>query len=57
MKRTFIKDLFESAPDAGAEIVVCGWIKTIRNDKFIELSDGTCFCKLQVVAERETLAN
>ncbi|MBQ7712203.1 MAG: asparagine--tRNA ligase, partial [Clostridia bacterium] len=57
MKRTFIKDLFDAMPEAGAEIAVCGWIKTIRNDKFIELSDGTCFNKLQVVAERENLAN
>ena len=57
MKRTFIKDLFDNAPATDTEIAVCGWIKTIRNDKFIELSDGTCFNKLQVVAERENLDN
>ena len=57
MKRTFIKDLFDNTPASGTEVAVCGWIKTIRNDKFIELSDGTCFNKLQVVAERENLEN
>ena len=57
MKRTFIKDLYDNAPADGTEIAVCGWIKTIRNDKFIELSDGTCFNKLQVVAEKENLDN
>ena len=57
MKRTYIKDLFRSAPASGTEIAVCGWIKTIRNDKFIELSDGTCFQKLQVVVEKENLEN
>ena len=57
MKRTYIKELFDNTPADGTEIAVCGWIKTIRNDKFIELSDGTCFKRLQVVAEKENLEN
>jgi len=36
------------------DIVVCGWVRTIRDMKnfgFIELSDGSCFKTLQVVMD------
>lgn len=61
MKKTDLKELF-SSPDsfAGKEVTVCGWIRTIRDSKsigFIELADGSCFKKLQVVIEENNLDN
>lgn len=53
MKRTLISRLYEHTPEDGASVTVCGWVRTIRNNKFIELSDGSCFNRLQVVAEPE----
>ena len=44
----------------GQSITVCGWVRTVRDMKnfgFIELNDGSCFKSLQVVFERESLAN
>ena len=44
----------------GRSITVCGWVRTVRDMKnfgFIELNDGSCFKSLQVVFERESLAN
>ena len=44
----------------GRTVSVSGWARTIRDMKnfgFIELNDGSCFRNLQVVMEREILAN
>ncbi len=61
MKRTKIAQIFASAESfGGKEITVCGWARTIRDMKnfgFIELNDGSCFKSLQVVLERDKLAN
>lgn len=57
MKRTLISQLYDKTPANGASVTVCGWIRTIRNNKFIELSDGSCFLRLQVVAEPDKLTN
>ncbi len=61
MKRTKIAQIFASAESfGGEEITVCGWARTIRDMKnfgFIELNDGSCFKSLQVVLERDKLAN
>ena len=46
-----IKKIYEEKP-IGKEISVKGWIRKHRKQKeigFIELSDGTCFKKIQVV--------
>ena len=61
MKRTKIIQIFNN-PEAlgGKKITVCGWARTIRDMKnfgFIELNDGSAFKSLQVVLEREKLAN
>ena len=61
MKRTKIIQIFNE-PEAfgGKEITVCGWARTIRDMKnfgFIELNDGSAFKSLQIVLEREKLAN
>jgi asparaginyl-tRNA synthetase len=42
------------ARGAGGSARVCGWVRTARHSKgvsFLELSDGSCFAGLQVVAE------
>ena len=44
----------DAAKHDGKDIVVCGWVRTIRDMKnfgFIELSDGSCFKTLQVVMD------
>ena len=46
-----IRKIYEEQP-IGKEISVKGWIRKHRKQKeigFIELSDGTCFKKIQVV--------
>ena len=53
MKRTEIRELFASPESfGGKEITVCGWVKSIRDQKslaFIQLSDGGTHLPLQVV--------
>ena len=56
MKRTEIKKLYENAPENGANVTVCGWVKSVRVSKglaFLSISDGSCFKQLQIVAESE----
>ena len=61
MKRTKIKELWTNAAAFdGAHITVCGWARTIRDMKnfgFLELNDGSSFKGVQVVLEREKVAN
>ena len=61
MKHTKIAHIYaDAASFGGQEITVCGWARTIRDMKnfgFIELNDGSCFKSLQIVLEREKLAN
>ena len=61
MKRTKIAQLHADA-DAfgGTTVTVAGWVKSIRDMKnfgFVTLNDGSCFADLQVVMNREALAN
>ena len=56
MKRTEIKKLYENSPESGADVTVCGWVKSVRVSKglaFLSISDGSCFKQLQIVAESE----
>lgn len=51
--RIKIKEIF-STPEKyiGKEITVCGWVKTVREQKshtFIEISDGSIFSNLQAI--------
>ena len=59
--KTDIKKLFGSPEEFGGKIVtVKGWARTIRSGKafgFIELNDGSYFKNLQIVFEREKVAN
>ena len=49
-KRVKIKDAL-GAPAGEEEITVMGWVRTLRNNQFIALNDGSCNENLQVVLE------
>jgi asparaginyl-tRNA synthetase len=54
MKRSTVRELFNTKPE-GQEIVVKGWIRSIRNSKafsFIVINDGSCQKDLQIIADQ-----
>ena len=61
MNRTRVSALWQDpAAHTGAPITVCGWARTIRDQKnfgFIDLNDGSAFKGVQVVFERERIEN
>lgn len=61
MKRLLLSALYrESEFYADKDVVVAGWIRTIRDSKvfgFIELNDGSCFKSVQVVFEQGRITN
>ncbi|MFZ5989937.1 MAG: asparagine--tRNA ligase [Bacillota bacterium] len=61
MKTTVIKSLYRETDDyLNKEIVVAGWVRTIRDSKtfgFIEINDGSFFKTLQVVFEEQNITN
>jgi len=51
MQRTLIKDIL-ARPEAGGEVMVQGWTRTVRAQKqvlFMQVNDGSCLADLQVV--------
>jgi asparaginyl-tRNA synthetase len=48
MERQEIATLLKKRP-VGQQIIVCGWIRTFRNDRFIALNDGSTLQNIQVV--------
>ena len=55
MKHIDIKNILIDDSYIDKELVVCGWIKTIRKTKqyfFIELSDGTSMQNLQIIVDK-----
>lgn len=60
MLRPTIKELLAGAVSPGSAATVQGWVRTRRDSKagisFINVSDGSCFATIQVVAGKE-LAN
>ena len=48
MKRSKIKELLATQP-AGQPVLVCGWVRTFRNNQFIALNDGSTIQNLQAV--------
>ncbi|MCI8760587.1 MAG: asparagine--tRNA ligase [Clostridia bacterium] len=60
MKNITVKDLYKNTQTfSGKEIILEGWVKTVRDSKtfgFIELNDGTFFKNVQVVFN-DTLEN
>ena len=61
MDRTKIVELYRRSEELGGQAVtVAGWTKSVRDMKnfgFVTLNDGSCFKDLQVVMNREALAN
>ncbi len=61
MKRTKIAQIHaDAATLGGTTITVAGWVKSVRDMKnfgFVTLNDGSCFADLQVVMNRDALAN
>ncbi|MBP3883453.1 MAG: asparagine--tRNA ligase [Olsenella sp.] len=61
MDRTKIAQLFSQMDElGGTTVTVAGWVRSIRDMKnfgFVMLNDGSCFKDLQVVMNREQLAN
>ncbi|MEL6388803.1 MAG: asparagine--tRNA ligase [Bacteroidota bacterium] len=52
MRRSRIKQLLKTA-DIGAEVKVCGWVRTFRNNQFIALNDGSTIKTIQCVVDYE----
>ena len=61
MKRDFIRSIYEDIESyAGKEVTLGGWVRNLRDSKafgFIDLNDGSCFKCVQVVFERDKIAN
>ena len=58
MKHTDIADLLKG-DFLGKRVTVCGWVRTSRESAsvaFLELSDGTCFARLQIVIDKTKLS-
>ena len=54
MKRIKIADLFLN-PSIGSDIVVKGWVRGFRSNRFIQLNDGSTIKNLQAVVELRIL--
>lgn len=52
MKRTKIAAVI-AQPEIGKELIVKGWVRGFRNDRFIQLNDGSTIKTLQAVVEAE----
>ena len=50
MKRVKIASIFEK-PEIGKEILVKGWVRSFRSNRFIQLTDGSTINTLQAVVE------
>lgn len=51
-KRTEISALLEKPP-VGESVLVKGWVRAFRANRFIALNDGSCFDNIQVVVDFE----
>ena len=59
MKHTDIKEILEKK-HMGESLTVCGWVRTSRDSKnmaFLELNDGTSLDRLQIVINKEVIAD
>ena len=52
MERVRIIEVLKTAPQE-QNIVVCGWVRTFRNDRFLAINDGSTVKNLQLVIQRE----
>ena len=54
MEKVLVRQLFRHTPADGAQLLVSGWVRTVRDSKafaFIELNDGSFFKNLQIVLD------
>lgn len=52
MKSSSVKELLSTAP-GHQEVLVNGWVKTFRSNRFIALNDGSCLNNIQCVVDFE----
>lgn len=52
MKHIKIKTLLEN-PEIGAKVIVKGWVRAFRSNRFIQINDGTTINSIQAVVEYE----
>lgn len=52
MKTASIKSLLER-PEFGTEVIVMGWVRTFRSNRFIAINDGSTITNLQCVIDFE----
>ena len=52
MKRIRIIDILTN-PEIGKEIIVKGWVRAFRSNRFIQLTDGSTINTLQAVVDFE----
>lgn len=60
MKHTDIFDIFKEESFIGTQVTVCGWVRTSRDSKnmaFLELNDGTTLKHLQIVIDKQVIAD
>lgn len=53
-RRTEIADIFRN-PSIGEEVLVKGWVRAFRNNRFVALNDGSTFNNLQVVLDTDNM--
>ena len=53
LNHTEIKKILKNK-DIGKEVSVCGWVKTFRSNRFININDGSCIEDLQCVIELDS---
>lgn len=46
-----------AAPKIGERVLLKGWVRAFRSNRFIALNDGSCFGNVQVVIDQENLPN
>ncbi|HLP13957.1 MAG TPA: asparagine--tRNA ligase [Flavobacteriales bacterium] len=49
-KRSEIAGLLKQQP-VGTQVTVMGWVRSIRNDQFVIINDGSCLANLQTVVD------
>ena len=52
MKRTEIKSIIAD-PKIGGQVLIKGWVRAFRANRFIQLNDGSCFDTIQCVVDFE----
>lgn len=54
MKRTKIKQLLQESPQ-GQQVIIKGWVRNFRSNRFIALNDGSTIHNLQAVVDFENI--